>query len=182
MGVWSCPPARVPGKTLWSEMDIGGFYPLPRETARILPTPHPQLGPAGWQKSLPRNSELSLSFSELDSGYKMRAKIAQILKETEASSMNVLIRVLAGIGGHAQWEWGWGQWGGWGVGGRIGGQVAKVWAESWETSKGLWCGGGSGCGGNGDTLPFNPPLLSTPAAPLTDSDKGEWNQPPRLSW
>lgn len=88
--------------------------------------------------------------------------------------MNVLIRVLAGIGGHAQWEWGDGvQWGD-GGGGRIGGQVAKVWAESWETARDCGVGGGGVAkGAVEDTLPSNPPLLSTPRLPLTDSDKGE---------
>lgn len=70
---------------------------------------------------------------------------------------------------------GMGYSGGMGAGGRIGGQVAKVWAESWETSKGLWCGGWGVAKGAMEGTPFHLTLHSSapPAAPLTDSDKGE---------
>lgn len=89
--------------------------------------------------------------------------------------MNVLIRVLAGIGGHAQWEWGDGvQWGdgGWGSNRGPGGKSV---GESWETSKGLWCGAWGVAKGAMEGTPFHLTLHSSapPAAPLTDSDKGE---------
>lgn len=51
--------------------------------------------------------------------------------------MSVLVRVLAGIGGHTQWKWGVGYGEGMGSGGLIEGQMTKVWAASWETRKEL---------------------------------------------